>query len=342
MSVRKPVVYYTHKAPDPAKDLLVPFCELIEPDERRGLSKEELIHGARASDALCCFVTDIIDREIIDSCPELKIISLAGRGFDNIDVQAATTRNIWVTSAVESVEPTADLTWALLLGLARRVNSADSFVRSGMFSGWVHPSPFYGSLVTGRTLGIIGMGQLGIAIARRARGFDMTVLYYDTYRYDETLDVKYNMTALPRDEILKRSDFVCLASPLTEHTFHQISQRELSLMKPTAYLVNPSRGSEVDEQAVAEALASGRLAGYAADVYEMEDMRFPQRPDCINQDLIRLSDRTIFTPHLGTAIPEVRREIIKIQALNVLQALRGEKPAGAINRVHPPRPLAAE
>jgi phosphonate dehydrogenase len=342
MNSKKPIVYYTHQASAQAKDLLDPFCELIEHDESHSLSKEELILGAQKAHALCCLVPDIIDEEIINSCPELKIISLAGRGLDNIDVSAATRRNIWVANAVESVEPTADLAWALLLGVVRKINSADSFTRSGKFRGWIHPPPFYGDSVAGKTLGIIGMGQLGSAIARRARGFDMTVLYYDTYRYDENLAEKYNMTALPRDELLKRSDFICLASPLTEQTFHQISTRELSLVKASAYIINPSRGSEVNEEAIAEALAQGRLAGYAADVFEMEDSRFPDRPEYVNQTLIELSDRTLFTPHLGTAVLEFRMEIIRLQALNVLQALRGEKPVGAVNRVSPKRGLLSD
>jgi phosphonate dehydrogenase len=335
MNSKKPIVYYTHKASAQAKDLLDPFCELIEHDGSQNPSKKELILGAQKAHALCCLVPDIIDEEVINACPELIIISLAGRGLDNIAVSAATRRNIWVTNAVESVEPTADLAWALLLGVVRKINSADSYTRSGRFSGWIHPPPFYGDTVAGKTLGIIGMGQLGSAIAQRALGFDMTVLYYDTYRYDENLTAKYDMTALPRDELLRRSDFICLASPLTEETFHQISTRELSLIKASAYIINPSRGSEVNEQAIAEALVKGRLAGYAADVFEMEDTRFPDRPKYVNQDLIKLSDRTLFTPHLGTAVPEYRKEIMKLQALNVLQALRGETPVGAVNHVTP-------
>jgi phosphonate dehydrogenase len=339
MNSKRPLVYFTHKASGQAKDLLGSFCELIEHDESLSLTKKDLILGSSKADALCCLVPDIIDKEIINSCPELKIISLAGRGLDNIDVHAATRRNIWVTNAVESVEPTADLAWALLLGASRKINAADSFTRSGKFRGWIHPPPFYGTTVAGKTLGIIGMGQLGIAIARRAQGFNMTVLYYDTHRYDENLAVKYNMTALPRDELIRKADFICLASPLTEQTFHQISTRELSMMKPSAFLINPSRGSEVDEKAVASAIAQGRLAGYAADVFEMEDKRFPDRPNYINQDLINLSDHTLFTPHLGTAVPEFRMEILKLQALNVLQALRGEIPTGAVNRVSPKKVL---
>jgi len=339
MERTKPLVYYTYTASAEAKDLLEPFCELIEHDASQDLSKKDLILGAQKADAICCRVTDIINDEIINACPALKVISLAGRGPDNIDVFTATRRNIWITTAVECVEPTADLTWALLLGVARKINEADLFTRSGRFKGWIHPPPFYGSTVAGKTLGIIGMGHLGIAIARRAQGFDMTVLYYDTHRYDESLAGKYNMTALPRDEIFKRSDFICLASPLNEQTFHQISTRELSLMKSTAYLINTSRGSEVNEEAVASALDQRQLAGYATDVFEMEDARFPDRPGSINQRLIMHSDCTVFTPHLGTAVPEFRIEIMRMQALNVLQALRGEKPAGAINRVQPQKPV---
>lgn len=334
MTYKKPLVYYTHKAPPEGSNLLRPFCEVIENENYETPSKEDIILSAKNAYALCCFVPDHIDEKIITSCSQLRIIALFAKGYDNVDVAAATREGIWVTNIPESLtEPMADLTWALLLAVVRRLISADSFVRSGKFVGWSHPSPFLGSSVFGKTLGIIGMGELGKAIACRASGFNMQILYYQRHRIDIDYERKLNLIYVPRDEIFIQSDFICIATPLTNETFHQISTEELSLMKPLAYLINTARGSEVDEEAVAKTLKEKRIAGYAADVFEMEDKQFLTRPSYVNQHLIDQPDCTVLTPHLGTAVMETRIELAKMQAINVLQVLKGEKPFGAVNDV---------
>lgn len=334
MTHKKPLVYYTFKVPPEGPDLLKPFCEVIENEGYDRPSKEGIILGAREAYALCCSVVDHIDEGTIISCPQLKIISVFGRGYDNIDVDTATKKSIWVTQVTGLLtEPTADLTWALLLAIARKVVVGDSFVRSGKFVGWSHPTPFLGSNVFGKTLGIIGMGDLGKAIARRASGFNMTILYYQRHRLDVESEKRLNSIYVSRDEIFKQSDFICIAAPLTKDNFHMISDKELDLMKPSGYIINTARGSVIDEESVARAVKEKRIAGYGADVYEMEDEQFSLHPSYVNRYLIDQSDCTVLSPHLGAAVMETRIEIAKTQALNVLQSLRGERPLGAVNNI---------
>jgi lactate dehydrogenase-like 2-hydroxyacid dehydrogenase len=230
------------------------------------------------------------------------------------------------------VESTADLTWALILSVARKLIVADAFVRTSRRSGW-HPTRFMGHQVFRKTLGIIGMGRLGRAIAKRAIGFEMNLLYCEKAPIEKAVERELKLRFILLDELLKESDFICIATPLTEDTFHQISSRELALMKPSAYLINPARGSEVDEEAVAYALSNGTIAGYTADVFEMEDKQFSTRPLQVTPGLIDLPERTVLSPHIATGVKETRVEQAKYQALNILQALRGECPEGAINDV---------
>ncbi len=327
------IVYYTHQVPPEGPGLLRPYCLVLQKKDHGTPTKQEVIQASEEAFALCWFVPDIIDEEIISSCPNLRILAGFARGYDNVDVDAATRRGIWVTIGPEAmVEPTADLAWALILSVARKLISADAFVRSNRSSGW-HPTRLLGHQVFGKTLGMIGMGRLGRAIAKRALGFEMNILYYDKVPIEEAVERQLNLRFRPLDELLKGSDFVCIATPLTEHTFHQISSRELALMKSSAYLINPARGSEVDEEAIARALGNGTIAGYAADVFEMEDKQFSIRPSQVTRSLIDQPERTVLSPHIGTAIKETRIESAKYQALNVLQALRGERPAGALNEV---------
>ena len=334
MTNKKPLVYYTHKIQSEAIELLKPFCEVIEHDIFKSPSKNEIIRNARNADALCCFVPDCIDEDIISSCPQLKIIASCAGGNDGINVSAATKRGIWVTIIpIETIEPTADLTWALLLASARKIVAADLFVRSGKLKGWCQPAPFSGHNIFGKTIGILGMGALGRAIARRAVGFDMTAIYYQRHRLDVKYEQELKLEYVVRDEMFKKSDFICVATPLTNETFHLISDKELSLMKTTAIVINTARGSVVDEEAVARALKEKKIAGYAADVFEMEDTHLVNRPSYVNPGLIDQKSCTVLTSHLGTAIIETRLEIFKRQALCVLQVLKGERPCGAVNDV---------
>ena len=334
MTNKKPLVYYTHKIQSEAIDLLKPFCEVIENDILESPSKKEIIRNARNADALCSFVPDRIDEEIIASCTKLKIIASCAGGYDGINVSAATMRGVWVTIIpVETIEPTADLTWALLLASARKIVPSDHFVRSGKLKSWCQPPPFSGHNIFGKTIGIIGMGTLGRAIARRAVGFNMKSIYHQRHRVEVKYEQELKLEYVVRDEIFKKSDFICIATPLTNETAHLISDKELSLMKTTAVIINTARGSIVDEEAVARVLKEKKIAGYAADVFEMEDTHLVNRPSYINQGLIDQKSCTVLTPHLGTAVMETRHEIFKRQALCVLQVLKGERPCGALNDV---------
>lgn len=327
------VVYYTHQVPREGLDLLTPHVSIIENKAHAPPTKEEVIRASKDAHAICWFVTDIIDEEIILSCPNLCILAGFAGGYDNIDVSTATSRNIWVTVAHDTMlEPVADLTWGLILSIARRIISGDRFIRSRKHSGW-HPSRYLGYQVYKKTIGIIGMGRLGRAIARRAVGFEMNLFYCETGPVDKTVEEDLNLRRVSLDELLQKSDFVCIATPLTKGTFHQISSRELSLMKPTAFLINTARGSEVDEEAVAIALDRGTIAGYAADVFEMEDKQYSSRPLQVTSGLIDQPERTVLTPHISTAVKYTRIEIATYQAQNVLQALRGQRPTGAVNDI---------
>lgn len=268
----------------------------------------------------------------MQQCPKLRIISSFARGSDNIDVDAATKMGVWVaTVSGVLAEPTADMTWALLLALARKVLPGDRLVRSGRFRGWTPDPPFFGLNVFGKTLGIIGMGQIGQAVARRAGGFRMQVLYWKPTRLSQAEEQELGISWVPRNELLAQSDFVCLCSPLTPRTYHQIGEAELHVMKPSALLINTSRGSEVDEIAVGEALAAGRLGGYAADVFEMEDFVTDPPVRSIPPSLLKQEERTVFTPHASTAVVETRLQIARAQAQAVLDVLQGKKPRGAVN-----------
>ncbi len=241
--IRNVVVYYTHQVPRKALNFLTPHVSIIENKSDLPPTKEEVIQAARDVHAICWFVTDVIDEEIILSCPNLRILAGFARGHDNIDISTATSRNIWVTIAPDTMlESAADLTWGLILSIARRITQGDRFIRSSKLSGW-HPNRCLGYQVYKKTIGIIGMGRLGRAIARRAVGFEMTLFYCEAGPMDKNVEEDLNLRRAFLDELLQKSDFVCIAAPLTKDTFHQISFREISLMKPTAILINTARGS---------------------------------------------------------------------------------------------------
>jgi phosphonate dehydrogenase len=275
---------------------------------------------ARDADALMVFMPDSLDEAFLRECPNLKIVAGALKGCDNFDVDACTRLGIWFTIVPDLLtEPTAELALALLLGLARNVLPGDRLIRSGEFQGW-RPI-LYGTGLAGSTVGIIGFGAVGRALARMLHGFSCRVHYYDPFVDGST----------PLDVLLASSDFVLPLLPLTSATYHLLGRDALINMKRGAYLINVSRGSVVDEEAVADALESRHLAGYAADTFEMEDWALPNRPREINPSLLRMNDRTLFTPHLGSAVASARFEIEQAAANNILQALRGERPSGAIN-----------
>jgi phosphonate dehydrogenase len=326
----KPKVVLTHWVHPEIIDMLQSVAEVVPNMTRDTLPREEILARAQDADALMVFMPDSIDRRFIDGCPKLKIVAAALKGYDNFDVDACTRRGVWFSIVPDLLTiPTAELTIGLLLGLTRHLPEGDRRIRSGRFRGW-RPE-LYGTGLTGRTLGIIGMGAVGRALAQRLSGFDMKLLYCDHVPLAAEQEQAWGARRVSLDELLQESDFVVPMLPMTPQTLHLINADTIARMKPGSHLINACRGSVVDEQAVADALRSGQLAGYAADVFEMEEWQRPDRPDGIPQALLDNTAQTFFTPHLGSAVKEVRIEIEREAARNIIQALRGERPSGAIN-----------
>jgi glyoxylate reductase len=265
---------------------------------------------------------DAVDAEVIAAGTGLRVIASMSIVPATVDVAAATARRIPVTTIPPIVtEATADLHWALLLAVARRVVEADGALRRGVFPG-SQSLHFAGAAVHGKTLGIIGLGRIGRAVARRARGFDMTILYTKRSRLSETEERDLGVAYVPLDDLLRRADFVSLNAAFTRETYHLIGARELSLMKPTASLINTARGPMVDEAALVEALTSRRIAGAALDVFEDEPRVHP--------GLLSL-DRVVLTPHLGSAVGELRERMAHIVVDNILAVIQGERPPNLYN-----------
>lgn len=289
----------------------------------RVLTREELLKSVSGIDGLLCLLTDVVDSEVMDAAgSSLKIIANYAVGFDNIDLKAATGRGIMVTNTPEVLnEAVAELTWALILSLARRVVEADEFMRKASFRGW-DPGLFLGRDVYGKTLGIVGFGHIGSLVARRAKGFEMKVLYFSRSRKPEAekeLGIRY----ADLDKLLRGSDVVTLHLPLTPQTRHLIGQKELKKMKPTAYLVNTSRGPVVDEKALAESLREGEIAGAGLDVYENEPDVYPE--------LLQM-ENVVLTPHIASATIEARSAMAQVAVDNLLAGLAGKKPPNLVNQ----------
>lgn len=328
----KPKIVITHRVhPEVIEFLTGHQCDVIPNTTVETLSREEILQRSHDADAIMTFMPDSIDAAFLDACPQLRIVGCALKGYDNYDVEACTQRGIWISNVPDLLTiPTAELTIGLLIGLTRNVLAGDRFVRSGQFNGW-RPA-LYGMGLTGKTLGIIGMGAVGQAIAARLQGYSMQLLYSDPRPLDPVLEQKWNLSRVNLDDLLGQSDFVVPMVPYHPETLHMINDNALAMMKQGAYLINACRGSVVDEEAVADALESGRLAGYAADVFEMEEWARPGRPRVIPQRLLDNTEQTLFTPHIGSAVSSVRLQIELEAATNILQALRGHRPQGALNQ----------
>lgn len=327
----KPKVILTHRVHPEVIELLAEHCEVVPNPTPETLPLDEILQRAKDAEAIMTFMPDRVDEAFLRACPRLCVVGCALKGYDNYDVDACTRHGVWITNVPDLLTiPTAELTIGLLISLTRNVLAGDRFVRSGRFNGW-RPA-LYGSGLTGKTLGLIGMGAVGQAIAQRLVGYEMRVLYTDPVALPKEKEAQWGLDRVELSELLAASDFVVPMVPYRDETLHMIDGGALARMKKGAYLINTCRGSVVDEQAVVEALASGRLAGYAADVFEMEEWARPHRPHVIPQALLDDSERTLFTPHIGSAVDAVRIEIELEAARNILQALRGETPQGAINR----------
>ncbi|HID55069.1 TPA: D-glycerate dehydrogenase [Candidatus Poribacteria bacterium] len=318
----KKKVYVTRKLPQPAIDMLEERFEVEIYPEDRAIPREVLMEKVRGIDALLPLLTDKVDAEVMDSAGgSLKIIANYAVGYDNIDVEAATKRKIAVTNTPGVLtETTADMAWALMFAVARRVVEADKFTRAGKFKGW-GPMMFLGGDVYGKTLGVVGVGRIGSAVAKRAKGFNMKVLYTDVRRNEE-IEREVGAKKVELDELLRESDFVTLHVPLMPSTRHLIGERELKLMKKTAYLINTSRGPVVDEKALVEALKEGDIAGAGLDVYEDEPDLAPGLADL---------DNVVLTPHIASASVETRTRMATLAAENIIAFFEGKRPPTIVN-----------
>jgi lactate dehydrogenase-like 2-hydroxyacid dehydrogenase len=268
-------------------------------------------------------VMDKFDEPLLAQCPELRVISNIAVGLNNIDVAACTRRGIRVTNTPGVLDDTtADLTWSLLMAAARRIAEADSYVRRGDWKIAFGVQYFLGQDIHHATLGIIGMGRIGQAIARRASGFDMRVLYHNRSRLPEADEKRLNATRVERDELLAQSDFVVVMAPYSRETHHLVGAAEIARMKPTAILVNSARGGVVDDAALVEALKARRIAGAGLDVFEGE-------PN-LNAEYAKLPN-VVLTPHIGSASRATRIVMCNTAADNMTAVLEGRRPANPVN-----------
>jgi glyoxylate reductase len=295
----------------------------VNPDASRIIAKKALVAGARRCDILFSLLHDRIDRDVIAANPHLRAIASQSITPDNIDVSEATRRGIAVTVVPPIVaEATADIAFGLILMVARRMAEGEQLVRKGRFPG-SQSAYLAGAAVCGKTIGLVGgAGRIGRAMARRARGFDMRVLYWSPRRKPADLEREYQMSYAPLTRLLAQSDFVSIHSPLKPETRHQIGERELACMKRSAFLINTARGPIVDEEALARALKQGKIAGAGLDVFEHEPKVTPA--------LLKLKN-VVLTPHLGSAVVEVREQMANIVVDNIVALLAGERPPNCVN-----------
>jgi len=319
----RPTVYVTRDLPGDAVERLRRAASVRIWPEELPPPRDVLLREAAAADGLIALLTDRIDAELLDAALRLQVVSNVAVGYDNIDVAEATRRAVLVTNTPGILtETTADFAFALLMAAARRVVEADRYTRQGRWKTW-GPQLLLGQDVHGACLGIVGLGAIGLEVAKRARGFGMRLLYQD-HRRRPREERRYGLVHTELDQLLREADFVSLHVPLTDDTRHLIGERELSLMKPTAILVNTARGPVVDQQALYRFLKERRIAAAALDVTEVE-------PIPMDDPLLTL-DNVIIAPHIASASVTTRARMASVAAGNLLTALRGEEPPNCVNR----------
>ena len=323
-------VVVTHWVHPEVVSYLARFCAPLVPSAADGTwPRARVAELAVTADGLIACMADTVDDDFLARCPRLRVVSATLKGYDNFDVDACTRRGVWLTILPDLLTvPTAELALGLILGLTRQLGPADRYMRSGQFGGW-RPQ-FYGTGLAGAAVGIAGMGQVGRAAAARLRAFGARILYYDQQPLADGVARELAATRMGLAGLLAASDVVLVLLPLTAGTVHLLDAAALARMRPGAFLVNVGRGSVVDEQAVLAALQTGQLGGYAADVYEMEDWALPGHPAQIPPGLLS-HPRTLFTPHLGSAVDSVRLDMSLATARQVEQALNGDRPDHAVN-----------
>jgi len=318
----KPKVLISRKIFDEVLAIIKEHFEVEVNQSDTLLSPEMLIKKLQGKAGAIILLTERIDEDVLSHCPELKIVSNIAVGYDNIDVETCTRRGVMVTNTPGVLDDTtADFAWALLLATARRVVEADQYLRSSKWKGW-GLMQFLGYDVHHKVLGICGLGRIGQRVARRAKGFDMQILYTDVIRMPRSIEEELRVRFVDKITLLRESDFVTLHVPLIPETRHSISAAELDLMKPTAILINASRGPVVDEKALVQALQGGKIAGAGLDVYERE-------PE-VEPALIRMK-KAVLVPHIASASHETRLRMSKMAAENLVAGLTGKRPPNLVN-----------
>jgi len=319
----KPKVYVTREMPERGLRIIKEKFDAEIWRDYTPPPKKTIVEKAAKVDALATLLSDKIDAEVFDAAPNLKIVAQMAVGFDNIDITEATKRGIYVTNTPGVLtETTADFAWALLMAVARKVAEADQYVRTGKWKVSWHPMMLQGRDVYGATLGIVGLGRIGCAIAKRAKGFDMKVLYYDVIRRSD-FEKEYGIEFTDIDSLFQKADFVTINTPLTKETHHLVDEKRLRSMKKTAYLINNARGPIVDEKALYNALKEGWIAGAALDVFEQE-------PTPTTNPLLKLVN-VVAAPHISSASYETRSRMAEMVAENLIAFFEGKTPPNLVN-----------
>lgn len=323
----RPKILVTQKVPGPAYPLLEAIGD-VEATMEEGViwPYEELLRRGPGHDYIFCLLTDNIDAHFLEACtastPRLKMVANMAVGFNNIDVEAATRLGIGISNTPGVLsDTTADFAFALLMATARRIPEAERYLRAGKYKGW-GPLLFCGAEVHQATLGLIGAGRIGKLVAKRASGFEMKVIYYDVYRMSPEEEATYNLTYMPIDDVLKQADFISIHTPYMPSTHHLIGERELSLMKPSAILINTARGPIVDEKALVRALRLGIIAGAGLDVFENEPAVEPE---------LMTMENAVITPHIASASLKTRTLMATMASDNIVAHFHGQRPPNIVN-----------
>ena len=317
----RPKVLATRPLFEAAREILNKSFDVEYWTQPERISREELLRRTRDKEALVCLLTERVDEELLAAAPKLKIAANVAVGFDNIDVPACTKRRVAATNTPGVLdETTADFAWTLLMAVARRVGEGEQLARSGQWKGW-DLDQLCGTDVWGKTLGILGFGRIGRGVARRAGGFLMKVIYHDAVRAPEALEKELHAEYREFNRLLAESDFVSVHVPLLPETRRLLSTAQFSSMKPTAFVINTSRGPVVDEAALVQALEGGKIAGAALDVFENEPAIHPglKRPN------------VVLAPHIASASIETRTKMACMAAENVVALLSGKRPPNILN-----------
>ncbi|MFI5338899.1 MAG: 2-hydroxyacid dehydrogenase [Candidatus Methylomirabilales bacterium] len=318
----RPKVLVTRKVFDETLILLSKHFDIESNQRDVPFTPAQLVKRLQGKAGGITLLTDIIDERVLAQSPDLKIVCNLAVGFNNIDLKACTRRGVMVTNTPGVLDDTtADFTWCLLLAAARRIVDGDNFLRAGKWKGWVF-TYFMGHDVHRKTLGVLGLGRIGKGVARRAKGFDMRVIYHDPTRVDEATERELGVMYVDKRTLLRESDFVSLHVPLNPETTHYISHGEFALMKKTAILINASRGPVVDEKALVKALKEGKIAGAGLDVYEKEPK--------VERGLIGLKN-VVLAPHIASSSYETRMKMATMAVQNCIAGLTGQRPPNLLN-----------